>query len=225
MKNRLIILSLLTGWAAIAQAAEPAKFGVWLDGISDGGRISPKYAFCAPDGLGKTKSSNNMNPAIRWDNAPKETKSFAIIVVDRDVPATFESANKDGQTIPENFARQDFYHWVLVDVPARVQGLPEGGVSRGVIERGKPVGPTGYGTTGHNDYAKVFKGSYGGYDGPCPPWNDERLHHYHFIVYALDVPALKLPAEFGGKEAEEAMKGHVLAQAEVVGAYSNYVKK
>jgi phosphatidylethanolamine-binding protein (PEBP) family uncharacterized protein len=30
-------------------------------------------------------------------------------------------------------------------------------------------------------------GQYFGYDGPCPPWNDERMHHYIFTIYALDI--------------------------------------
>ncbi len=41
-------------------------------------------------------------------------------------------------------------------------------------------------------------GVYGGQDGPYPPWNDERLHHYHFRVYALDVADLGLGGFFGG---------------------------
>ena len=39
-------------------------------------------------------------------------------------------------------------------------------------------------------------GDYYGYDGPCPPWNDDLLHHYHFRVYALDVPTLGLAGRF-----------------------------
>ena len=35
-------------------------------------------------------------------------------------------------------------------------------------------------------------GTYGGDDGPFPPFNDERLHHYNFVVHALDVPSLGL---------------------------------
>ena len=58
------------------------------------------------------------------------------------------------------------------------------------------------GVRGLNDYTKVtasndaMKGQYYGYDGPCPPWNDELVHHYHFTVYALSVKSLDLPAGF-----------------------------
>ena len=82
------------------------------------------------------------------------------------------------------------------------------------------------GVRGVNDYTKWFasdpemKGDYGGYDGPCPPWNDSILHHYHFIVYALDVPSLALSGRFTGADAEKAMAGHVLARGEVMGTYT-----
>lgn len=57
-----------------------------------------------------------------------------------------------------------------------------------------------------------------GYAGPCPPAGTG-LHHYHFKLYALDA---KLDLEVGGKsELENAMKGHVLGQGEMVGLYGN----
>lgn len=65
-----------------------------------------------------------------------------------------------------------------------------------------------------------MEGAYGGYDGPRPPWNDERIHHYHFRVYALDVPTLGLRGEFGGAEAMDTLEGHVLDWSEVVGTYT-----
>ena len=63
-------------------------------------------------------------------------------------------------------------------------------------------------------------GHYGGYDGPCPPWNDSILHHYHFTVYALDVASLGLTGPFTGADAQAALSGHVLAEAAHVGTYS-----
>ena len=64
-------------------------------------------------------------------------------------------------------------------------------------------------------------GVYGGYDGPCPPWNDSIMHHYHFEVFALDVDSLGLSAEeLSGPAALEAMAGHVLAAGSYVGIYS-----
>lgn len=195
---------------------EPAPLSVTVSGITDGQPIAEKFAYCAPDGKGKTKNGGNINPAISWSGAPVATKSYAIIVVDPDVPASFELANKDGKTIPADFARRNFYHWVLADIPVGVTSIAEGQNSSGVDP--KPTGATAYGINGKNDYPD------GGYNGPCPPWNDERLHHYHFTVYALDVPTLGLTGDFTGPHMEAALSGHVLAKGKVVGTYTNNKK-
>ena len=63
-------------------------------------------------------------------------------------------------------------------------------------------------------------GDYHGYDGPCPPWNDERMHHYTFTVYALSVPALVLPERYRVGDLRAAMAGHVLASASLTGRYT-----
>ncbi|NRA86479.1 MAG: hypothetical protein HRU28_03600 [Rhizobiales bacterium] len=63
-------------------------------------------------------------------------------------------------------------------------------------------------------------GNYGGYDGPCPPWNDSIVHHYYFTVYALDVRKLGLSGAFTGPEAVSTLENHVLAKAVHMGTYS-----
>jgi len=63
-------------------------------------------------------------------------------------------------------------------------------------------------------------GDYLGYDGPCPPWNDERVHHYHFRIHALDVAGLGLSSGYSLAQLREAMAGHVLAEAELTGTYT-----
>ena len=78
---------------------------------------------------------------------------------------------------------------------------------------------------GLNDYMAFMAGSkmagdYFGYDGPCPPWNDERLHHYWFTVYAVDIESLDLPDRFDGRDVMAALDGHVLAEASLTGTYS-----
>lgn len=79
---------------------------------------------------------------------------------------------------------------------------------------------------GINDYTNWFagntkmRGDYGGYDGPWPPFNDERIHRYVFTVYALDVESLGLSGRFTGPESLAAMQGHVLDQAAFVGMYA-----
>lgn len=128
--------------------------------------------------------------------------------------------------MPADLPRADFYHWVLVDIPADVRQIDEGEDADGVVPRGKEIGQTAKGIRGANDYTDFLagdpdmKGVYGGYDGPCPPWNDERLHHYTFTVYALDVTSLGLSGEIRGPQVVEAMQGHILDQASVTGTYT-----
>jgi len=209
----------LAPYAFADNAIRPLSLSI--KGIRSEKPIPDRFAYCMPDGQGRSKDGGNISPAISWSGAPEATQSYALIVVDRDVPASFERANQPGKTIPKDFGRQDFYHWVLVNIPAQVHGLLEGKNSNGIAQGGKSVGKTDYGINGQNDYALMSSGPHGGYDGPCPPWNDERLHRYHFMVYALDVPSLALPNPIKGKQAEAAMAGHILAKGEVVGTYSN----
>jgi Raf kinase inhibitor-like YbhB/YbcL family protein len=222
MKKIILPLLLLVPAQALArqippQPEQPVPLAVTV-GIAPNQMIADKYAYCVPDGAGKTKDGGNINPAISWSGAPKATKSYAIIVVDPDVPASFELANQPRKVIPENFPRRNFYHWVLVDIPSNITSIAEGADSKNVTEGGKPTGKLPYGLTGKNDYPG------GGYDGPCPPWNDERLHHYHFQVYALDVENLKLPENFTGADAMAALQNHIWAKGEVVGTFSNNPK-
>ena len=69
-----------------------------------------------------------------------------------------------------------------------------------------------------------MEGQYYGYDGPCPPWNDSLVHHYHFRLHALDLPRLPLEGTFTGAQAVAAMKGHLLAESSFVGSYAIYPK-
>jgi Raf kinase inhibitor-like YbhB/YbcL family protein len=218
-------LALLVG-APAATAAKPQKLAVTVDDFKSGAHIPGKYAFCVPAKEGHSTSGENINPAIKWSAGPEGTKSYAVIVVDTSVPSVFDDADKEGKTIPKTMKRIDFYHMVLVDIPPTQTEIAEGADSKGITAKGKPPGKTENGVRGVNDYGPAFAqddkmaGNYGGYDGPCPPWNDERLHRYHFRVYALDVPSLGLSGNFSGKDAVKAMRKHVLARGEVVGIYT-----
>ncbi len=197
--------------------------------LRDGQPIDHVHAFCIPTAdpdEGPVEMGRNMSPHLAWEEVPEGTRSFAVLCVDTDVPADGSNANQEGRTIPYDAARQDFYHWVLVDIsPARTV-LAEAQDSNGVTPRGKETGPTPHGLRGRNSYTEYFAGdadiagTYAGYDGPCPPWNDERIHHYHFTVYALDVPSLGLENDFSGDEVQAAIKEHVLAEASIVGTYT-----
>ncbi len=201
-------------------------FTLHIDAWSNGDSIPSRFAFGRPGDDGPVALSDNISPALSWSGVPTGTKSFAIICVDPDVPSSGEDVNQEGRTVPADLPRVSFYHWLLVDVPADVRALPEGAASMGITPRGKPTGPTEHGATGQNDYTGWFagdpdmEGTYGGYDGPCPPWNDSIVHHYHFEVFALDVETLELGGDFTGNDVRMAMVGHVLASTRHVGTYS-----
>jgi Raf kinase inhibitor-like YbhB/YbcL family protein len=97
-----------------------------------------------------------------------------------------------------------FTHWVIYDIPASESALPEGVEHVGKFTDGRAQGT--------NDY------DHRGWDGPMPP-KGHGTHHYHFKLFALDVP-LDLDAGVSKGEVLEAMEGHVLDQAELVGCYA-----
>lgn len=96
--------------------------------------------------------------------------------------------------------KMTWVHWVLYNIPTDAGGLPEG-VSSGSLPPGTAEGV--------NDWKRT------GYGGPCPPVG---RHRYFHKLYALDtvLSGLRKPSK---TQIENAMKGHILAQAELVGLY------
>ena len=168
-----VLVLALIGIAGSADAAAVEQLKVSVDAIQNNGPIPAEYAFCVPSPQGHTKSGANKNPEITWSKGPAATKSYTIIVVDTDVPSVFDDADKEGKVIKESLPRQDFYHMVLVDIPASQNRLAMGADSSGITPKGKKPGATPNGLRGINDYTDATSGTFGGYDGPCPPWNDE----------------------------------------------------
>src|SRR5437868_3427166 len=109
----LLATTAFTAAAAAQEVPVPKPLSVTVKGIEDGKPVADKFARCIPDGKGQYKEAGgDISPAISWSGAPSGTKSYAVIVLDKDVPASFESANKPGQTLAADFPRQNFYHWV-----------------------------------------------------------------------------------------------------------------
>lgn len=189
--------------------------------------IPPECAFCAPDPRTRITLSKNLNPGLAWQEAPPNSKSLTLICHDPDVPSKGDDVNQEGRTISKLLPRVNFYHWVLVDLPAAMLQIREGEFSSGVKPRGKPGPESVNGTRqGLNDYTawfasdKEMAGNYFGYDGPCPPWNDEIRHRYIFTLYALDCARCPVAGVFKGPDVLEAMKGHIIAQAAITGVYT-----
>lgn len=225
MSGRVLLSTEMVG-GELKKINSNKMMNIDIDGWQEEAAIPSRFAFGKPGSDGPFAPSDNVSPAVRWSGAPEGTRSLVLICVDPDVPSSGEDVNQEGKTVPAELPRVPFYHWVLVDIPADTLGLKEGMGGMGVTPRGKETGHTTVGVTGRNDYTSWFAGDsdmegiYGGYDGPCPPWNDSIVHHYHFTVYALDVETLGLGSDFSGSEALEALEGHVLASANYVGRYS-----
>lgn len=219
--NKTLFSTLFIGFSAVAlgaAVAAPDALEVKVFGVEKNRLIPSENAYCHTGKDGKSEKGLNQRPAVTWSKGPEGTKSYAIFMIDPDVPVDFTDAGKVGKIIPENMKRQDFFHWAQIDISANAEGFPAGSGND------YPEQQPDIGRAGVNSYAEFYKnkpkGEYTGYDGMCPPWNDERIHHYHFQVYALDVNQLALAKEFTAKEAYTAIQPHILAKGEIVGTYT-----
>ncbi|MGB7218783.1 MAG: YbhB/YbcL family Raf kinase inhibitor-like protein [Vicinamibacterales bacterium] len=93
-------------------------------------------------------------------------------------------------------------HWVLYDLPPTGRELPEAVPPEGQLPSGA--------RQGRNDFGKI------GYGGPCPPPGP--AHRYYFKLYALD-KRLELPAGATRAQLDRSMRGHIVAQADLMGRY------
>lgn len=130
-----------------------------------------------------------MSPALKWAGAPESAKSFALMVYDPDAPTG-----------------SGFWHWVMFDIPATTTELPQ---KAGDPKAGKA--PTGA-IQSRTDFGVP------GYGGPCPPAGDAP-HHYHFMLFATDLPKLGLDADTSAAVVGFTLHFHTLAKAEFVATY------
>lgn len=100
-----------------------------------------------------------------------------------------------------------FTHWVLYNIPASVAALPAHLPQEGQVD--------GICVQGKNDSGEI------GYTGPCPP---SGTHRYLLRLYALDAE-LKLKPGASPQQLQQALSGHVLAQAELTGTYARIAQK
>lgn len=193
--------------------------------FEDGHAIPAQNAFCVPDPATRASFAPNRNPHLAWGDLPEGTVSLALMVIDVDVPTSGEDVNQEGRLVPADLERTDFVHWVIVNLPAEMATIENGRYSDGVIPHGKTT-PDGPPEQGVNDYTSWFagdedmEGTYRGYDGPCPPWNDSIIHHYEFRLFALDAHLELTSASFTVGDVTAAMEGHVLETAKLTGTYT-----
>jgi len=93
-------------------------------------------------------------------------------------------------------------HWVMLNQPSDTPWLPENRPKSETLPNGA--------VQGRNNFQKI------GYGGPCPPAG--KAHRYFFKVYALDA-VLALKGKAGKEELVAAMRGHILAQGQLMGTF------
>lgn len=131
-----------------------------------------------------TCSGENISPPLAWSGVPSSAMTLALIVKDPDAPG-------------------DFVHWVMFNLPASANGLPEAVPATPKTATGAFQGRNGRGGAG--------------YTGPCPPPGKD--HHYHFRLYALD-QSLASRDDADAAQVEKELQGHVVAQTDLVGIFS-----
>lgn len=200
---------------------------MWIrsDDFADSEPIPERNALGRPDPESHVAFSSNLSPHLAWGDVPEGTRSFVLTMIDIDVPSRGDDVNQEGRFVPAELERVDFTHWLLTDIPGEVRQIAAGQYSSQVTPRGKP-GLTSRPAEGKNDYTGWFArdaemaGTYMGYDGPCPPWNDSIVHRYVFTLSALDVDTVGLSGPFDASDVSAAIEGHVLASASISGTYT-----
>ena len=167
---------------------------------------SPAFEPDGPIPLQYSCLGDNVSPALEWTGVPEGTQSLLLLMYDLDAGA------ESGASTPLGFA-----HWIVYNIPPSMAGFGEDMPVGEALEAG--------GEQGSNDFAEfatageLFPGEAAikivGYDGPCPGAE----HRYAFEVFALDA-ILDLPEGATVGEVLDAMEGHVIAQADVVGSFN-----
>jgi Raf kinase inhibitor-like YbhB/YbcL family protein len=131
----------------------------------------------------------NVSPALEWRGAPAGAKSFAVTVYDPDAPTG-----------------SGWWHWVVYNIPATTTSLAAdaGDATKHLLPMGAMQGNTDFGSAG--------------YGGPCPPPGDTP-HHYHFVVYALNVDRIDVPANATAAYVGFNLHAHLLAKAELTALF------
>ena len=156
----LPIVASLATLACTAPAALAGGFALSSPDVGPKAPIANKHVF---KGFGC--EGENVSPALAWSGAPKDTKSFALMVYDPDAPTG-----------------SGWWHWVMFNIPADAKDLPQGA--------GDPAaGKAPKGTVqGRTDFGKP------GWGGPCPPVG-HGPHRYVFTLHALKADKLDLPED------------------------------
>jgi Raf kinase inhibitor-like YbhB/YbcL family protein len=179
--TRIWLALVIVLWAVPSGAAE---FRLSSPVLKDKATIGNEQVF---NGFGCTGA--NISPELIWENAPKDTKSFAVTVYDPDAPTG-----------------SGWWHWVIFNIPPSATKLPAnaGKVDSGLAPKDSIQSMTDFGSPG--------------YGGPCPPQGD-KPHRYIFTVHALKVDQLPLKAEASGAMVGFYLNQNSLAKATFTATY------
>lgn len=198
---------------------------LWSEAWHNGEALPLRFASGQLRTDGRLAPGPNLNPPLLWADLPPGSQSLALLCHDFDA---LEAANRCTAAATDA-PRGDFYHWVLVDLPAASAGLAEGQWRQGFRPGGHAPAaapPASGPREGLNDFGRWYAGqpglagAYTGYDGPCLWPHDPLVHHLLFTLYALDTARLALPWPFTGPRALQAMAGHVLGSATLSGTFA-----
>lgn len=164
--------------------ANAAQFNVSSPEINNGGQIDALHVFNAFGCTGQ-----NISPALKWQNPPAGTKSFAVTVYDPDAPTG-----------------SGWWHWVVFNIPATTTNLAKdaGNSNSNLLPEGSIQSRTDYGKPG--------------YGGPCPPTGD-KPHRYQFTVYALKTDKLPLDENSPAAMVGYYLNQNLLGKALLTGLY------
>ncbi|QOG91083.1 YbhB/YbcL family Raf kinase inhibitor-like protein [Flavobacterium columnare] len=177
MKKILTLLAFISAFTASAQTFT-------LKSNDLGGQATMKQVF---NGFGCT--GENMSPQLFWENAPKDTKSFAVTIHDENAPTG-----------------SGWWHWLAFDIPATTKELKTGAgdVTKNLMPAGSIQSITDFGKSG--------------YGGPCPP-EGHGFHKYTITVYALKTDKLGLDKNASPALVGYYLNGNTIEKASIVMYY------
>jgi Raf kinase inhibitor-like YbhB/YbcL family protein len=181
MKIKSLIFALFFVSCSISHAKD---FSISSNDIKPNSTIANQHVF---NGFGC--EGKNISPQISWQNAPLNTKSFALTVYDPDAPTG-----------------SGWWHYLAINIPSNYKKLPAGFASQDKFSLNDNISQI------RNDYGVHNFG------GPCPPKGD-KPHRYIFTVFALKVEKLEVPQLATAALAGYMINQNVLAKASFEATY------
>lgn len=184
LKNKIMKKVILSTLITIAGFTLSLAQTFTLKSNEIGGQLTKLQEF---NGFGC--NGKNTSPQLNWENAPKDTKSFAITVYDPDAPTG-----------------SGWWHWVIFDIPSSSNKLVAnaGNIEANLAPKGSIQSITNYGKAG--------------FGGACPP-EGHGLHQYIFTIYALKTAKLGLNSETNPAIVGYYLNNNTIAKASIVAYY------